>query len=1246
MRILALALIVSSALTSAAYAADKPVIGPAPAWVKPLTPPNASAKPDEAPVRILLSDQQVALEPGRQTIYSEVALRIQTPQGLAAGNISFPWRPDTDVLTVHKLLIRRGDQTIDVLASGQTFTVVRREQNLESATLDGVLTANIQPEGLQVGDVLEFAASVSSSDPTLKGHVEQIAGAWNGFPIGRAHLRMQWPTTLPARLRQAASLPALKPVKAGSATSVELSLDDVKPIIPPKGAPPRYHIGRLVEVTDFASWADLGALMAPLYEKAAVLPAQSPLRTELERIQNLSPDPKVRTEAALAMVQDKVRYVALAMGAGGYVPADAEVTWSRRYGDCKGKTALLLALLHAMGIQAEPVAVSTVFGDGLDARLPMVGLFNHVLVRATIAGRTYWLDGTRTGDTSLDRLTVPAFGWGLPLVAKGAALVRMVPAPLEIPTQDTSIRIDASAGISAPAPTKVETILRGDEALATNAVLANLVGEARDRALRDYWKNQYDFIDVKSVSASFDSKTGEQRLSMEGEAQLDWANGNYQTDGTNVGYRADFSRDPGPDREAPFAVPYPYFTRTHETILLPKGFGDFKLGTGMDVDQTAGGIEYRRHATVAGGVFTIEKTERSLVPEFPAKDAPAEQAALRMLADRPATLRMPSSYSYTGKDIAAVRADTPTTSAGYVSRARILIGRDLRKEALLDYDKAVELDPSNIYAWANRGIARIQVGDLAGAKSDLQKAEALDPTFVQNFIGHAMLADAERRPRDAVEAYTKAIAREPDNSYAIGHRALAYAVIGEEDRALADAAAAIKLDPDWIDLYSLRAGIYLEKGDRDHAIEEMRSAIAVDPKRAFSHVAAARIYAASDRRAEALKEYDQAIAIEPQAYIYAERSRVRSPDDRAARRADIDAALKLDPKSNDALVARAALQQDEGDTKAAIATWSQLLAASPDNPVLLAQGAQAYRQAGDYDRALAAAEAALKREPKIVDLYLMRANLFRSQGKAEDALREAAAVEAADPDNIYAHVVAASIYSAFHKDADAMKAYDRAIAIKPEAYIYLNRSLRRPQADAAGRQADLDAALKLDPNFADAIAAKAKLQVDSGDFTGAIATYSSALEKSPDNPALLVDRGIAYARSGDAASAEKDFAGARAKATEPVIFNNMCWSKATAGVALESALTDCNAALAKAPEAAGYLDSRGLVMLRLGRLDEAIADYDRALAKSPNIPSSLFGRAVAWARKGNKTRSDADAVAALKIDPDIRTDFERYGVKP
>src|SRR5581483_3385007 len=104
--------------------------------------------------------------------------------------------------------------------------------------------------------------------------------------------------------------------------------------------PPRFNDLAEVEVTQFSSWADVSALMAPLYAKASVLAPDSPLRAEVARIKAASSDPKVRAALALRLVQDQTRYVFLGMNFGGYIPADANVTWSRRFGDCKGKTAL------------------------------------------------------------------------------------------------------------------------------------------------------------------------------------------------------------------------------------------------------------------------------------------------------------------------------------------------------------------------------------------------------------------------------------------------------------------------------------------------------------------------------------------------------------------------------------------------------------------------------------------------------------------------------------------------------------------------------------------------------------------------------------------------------------------------------------------------------------------------------------------------------------------------------------------
>ncbi|WP_311269194.1 DUF3857 domain-containing protein [Sphingobium sp. WCS2017Hpa-17] len=1078
MKKVAILLAATSLSTFGAQAADKPILAPAPAWVVEPGALPEPAKESEAPIELLRSDQQVKLEKGRQTVYSDVAMRIGTPQGLAAGNISLPWRPETDDLTVHSLVIRRGDQAIDVLAS-QSFTVMRREQNLESATLDGVLTANIQPEGLQVGDIVEFAISISSSDPTMQGHVEQIAGAWNVMPVRQARLRMQWPASLPTRL-QAKAMPTVKPVRKGDMMSVDYALGAIEPIIAPKGAPARYAMGRYVEMTDFASWTDLGALLAPLYDKASVLPTQGAVRAELDRIATLSADPKVRAEAALALVQDRVRYVALAMGTGGLVPADAETTWSRRYGDCKGKTALLLGLLHGLGIAAEPVAVNVQMGDGIDQRLPMVGLFNHVLVRATIGGKSYWLDGTRTGDTSLDRIAVPDFGWGLPLTAKGAALVRMIPTPLDIPGESVSITIDATAGLTIAAPFKVETVMTGDSAIATKTAIASLTGAARDDALRRYWKGQYDFVEVTSTSATFDPKTGEQRLAMEGLAKMDWDDGWYQTDGTRVGYKADFSRDATQDQKAPFAVAYPYYNRMSEKILLPPGFAGKAGADNAEVDETAGGIAYKRTAKLEGNVFLIEKSERSLIPEFPASEAPVAQAALRRLADKTVYLRRPANYRLTEKELAAINTGTPDSAKAYFERGRARMDNSQFDLAIEDFGKALEQEPKDEWALANRGISRVWVGDEAGAKADLDAVAAINSKNPVVPRARGLLAERKGDWAAAITAYGQSIALDDQNGFALGHRAIAHRAVGNDQEALADAGAALKLDPRW------------------------------------------------------------------------------------------------------------------------------------------------------------------------TDLYLMRATILRSQGDVDAGIKEAGALESAMADNGYAQVAAANIYHKFGKWDMALKAYDRAIAIKPEAYIYLNRGERRPKSDAAGRRADYAEALRLDPEDASNWAVGADLQLESGDAKGAVQSYDKAIAKFPDDVALLTGRGLAYDQLGNRAAAEKDFASARAKASQPVRLNNICWKKATtrgaAQAVLESALLDCDAAIKQAQDAAAFIDSRALVLLRLGRLDDAIRDYDKVLTKSVRFPTALYGRALAWAGKGDKAKAEADREEAVRLDGEVAGEFADYGL--
>jgi tetratricopeptide (TPR) repeat protein len=1038
---LALAATVAGLAAAPAQAGDKVLFGPPPAWVAPHDPASSPQADSGLPVQIVQIDNQVHVEGDTQTSYSRLLIKFVTSQGLSAGNLSYAWDPETDDLTVHKILIHRGDKTIDVLGEGQTFTVLRREQDLEQATLTGMLTANLFPEGLQVGDVLETEISRKSTNPVTGSHAEEIFGPLN-LAAGKVDVSIEWPKDKPMRLAGTADLPKWTRGQRDGFEIASISLETVQPILPPSGAPARFSVVRMAEATDYRSWGEVAELFVPLYRKASQIPEQGPLRAELETIRAASNDPVKRAEAALQLVESRVRYVALAMGAGGLVPADAEQTWERRFGDCKAKTALLLGLLRELGIEAEPVAVTTALGDALKGRLPAVGLLYHILVRATIDGKTYWLDGTRDGDTSLARLTVPAFGWGLPIRKGVVDLVRMVPAPLDRPDSDMAIELDATKGVRGPVPAKLALTLRGDDGYGTNQVLMGLAGGARDEALRKFWRGRFDFIEPKMLDAAFDAGTGELRLTMQGTATLEWDDGWYQTDGTGVGYRADFSRAAGPGHDAPFAVAYPFFERTRETILLPPGFTGQVSSDKTDVDETVAGIEYHRRATLTGNRFVVERTARSVVPEISYKEAVVAEKRLRELADDAVYLKIPDGYRPTESDLAVMAAETSNDDAdALLSLGNSYLDAGKYAEALDRFVRATKIDAKNVLAWADRGIAEAWLGKLGDATASLDKAAAIEPQNVYMLHGRGIVADQRRAYATAIDAYSKAIAVSPQDDFAYGRRAQANFNSGNLDAALADARKATELKPGFAAMYALRATALTMRKKPDEAAAEIQRMLAANPGNPGIEAMAKQMLVELGMTDKAEAIGGSSVDAAPTPFSLYTKATLREQSDIDGQLSDLGEALKLDADFLPALFARARLLSG----------------------------------IGRYEAALADIERAISGNPHEANLYLLEANLLRNLGRRDESLAVAKAVTQANPQIPFAHVVAGKIYQAYDRHEEAVAAIDHAIALAPEPYMYLNRADIRPFGDIDARLADVNTALRLDPAFPPAMAMKAAL---------------------------------------------------------------------------------------------------------------------------------------------------------------------------
>jgi len=227
-----------------------------------------------------------------------------------------------------------------------------------------------------------------------------------------------------------------------------------------------------------------------------------------------------------------------------------------------------------------------------------------------------------------------------------------------------------------------------------------------------------------------------------------------------------------------------------------------------------------------------------------------------------------------------------------------------------------------------------------------------------------------------------------------------------------------------------------------------------------------------------------------------------------------------------------------------------------------------------------------------------------------------------------------------------MHSLDRSLALSPTVQAYLLRARCRPKSDLSGRRSDVDAASKLEPHSPAVLLGLAEVQSDTGQYREAQQNLAQVIAAVGETPDLLITRGILYARTSQRERAEKDFALARSKAGDADALNEMCWSLATAGVALDTALSACESAVAQNPRQWHYQDSRGFVLMRLGRYDAAIASYDAAVELSADSSISLYGRGLAKRLKGDVAGADADMEVAQRLDAHVATIYADFGIRP
>ncbi|MEP7124666.1 MAG: DUF3857 domain-containing transglutaminase family protein [Byssovorax sp.] len=500
------ALIVAAALAAALCAAPARAgepspytIAPAPSWVAPIEPEVDFQAPEGTTgdgVHHLLIDREIRVSDGDVERYVHVARKIVSKSGIeSTSELAFDIDPPHQKLVLHHIRILRDGHAVDALRPRELH-VLQKEPDLSQRVYSGTLSVVAFLHDVRAGDIVDYAYSINGWNPVLgPRYVENFS---LGASDSTRRLRVRLITPKARSFTVTPRLWAERPEERDLGLEHETVWDrrDV-PTIPREDETPRWFdpIPR-VDVTEYASWAEVTAWARPLFEST---PRPSPaLEAQIQRFRDAAPDEGGRLLAALRFVQDDVRYLGIELGPSSHQPEDPSVVLERRFGDCKDKARLLVTALRALGIKASPALVNTELGRGLDDRSPSPLAFNHVITRAESGGHTYWLDATISSQRGgLESLENPDFERALVVAAGGAGLTTIpLPAPTE-PSVDETEEITALK-YDAPAEVKLTKRYRGSSA---DHVRRDLDSTARAETARRYL-NHYARREPSAVEAA------------------------------------------------------------------------------------------------------------------------------------------------------------------------------------------------------------------------------------------------------------------------------------------------------------------------------------------------------------------------------------------------------------------------------------------------------------------------------------------------------------------------------------------------------------------------------------------------------------------------------------------------------------------------------------------------------------------------------------------------------------------------
>ncbi|WP_372369528.1 protein kinase [Candidatus Uabimicrobium sp. HlEnr_7] len=192
-------------------------------------------------------------------------------------------------------------------------------------------------------------------------------------------------------------------------------------------------------------------------------------------------------------------------------------------------------------------------------------------------------------------------------------------------------------------------------------------------------------------------------------------------------------------------------------------------------------------------------------------------------------------------------------------------------QAILDYTKEIQKN-SNSDIYTNRGIVYFRLKKYKEALSDYNKAIEINDYNSRAYNSRGRIHALQKQYGKAIKDYDKSILRNPKNLKALNNRAFLYKEMKEYKKSLIDYNKIIDLSPKLYYAYQNRSQVYKEQGKYKLALKDCDIAIKLKPDNAFAYNNKGENLFYLQKYKEALHHYDKSIFLNSQnSYAYKNR---------------------------------------------------------------------------------------------------------------------------------------------------------------------------------------------------------------------------------------------------------------------------------------------------------------------------------------------------------------------------------------